>query len=301
MVLCKTGNFPQIPVLSTGANLRINRRVTTLSGNKFSNRVVVITGASTGIGLATAQAFAAQGAQVALAARNLPRLQLLATELGTQFPNRILTVSCDVTDRAQVNSLLAQVSHHFGRIDILVNNAGIGLIAPFERVQSADAHALFATNFFGPFHCMQAVLPYFRQQRSGAIVNVASLAGLRGIPNSSVYGATKAALIALSDALRVEWKDYGIHFTVVCPGRVRLSETGFFDAAKKYGATELYHAPEITTAAVARALLDAVATHKRLVVLPLHSRITHRLHKFAPGLLDRILYRKMPRLDSSSP
>ena len=272
-----------------------------LSGNQFANQVVVITGASTGIGLATARAFATHGARVALVARDPQRLTLLATELEPLFPQRILTVPCDVTDRPQVDQLMQQVAQRFGRIDILVNNAGIGLIAPFERVQYSDAHALFATNFFGTFHCLQAVLPYFRKQRAGHIVNIASLAGLRGIPNSSVYAATKAAVIALSDALRVEWQDYGIHVTVMCPGRIRLTETGFFDAAKKYGAPELYPAPEITTAAVAQALLKAVAAHKRLVVLPLHARLTHGLNKFAPGLLDRLLYKKMPRSTVPSP
>ena len=275
--------------------------MTTLSGNQFANRVVVITGASTGIGLATARAFATHGACVALVARNAQRLNLLATELEHQFPNQILTVSCDVTDRPQVDKLMAQVANCFGQIDILINNAGIGLIAPFEHVQNSDVQALFATNFFGTFHCIQAVFPYFRRQQSGHIVNVASLAGLRGIPNSSIYGATKAAVIALSDALRVEWKDYGIHITAVCPGRIRLADTGFFDAAKKYGTTKLYQSPEITAAAVAHALLDAVAAHKRLVVLPLHAQLTHNLNKFAPWLLDRILYRKMPRLDTAPP
>lgn len=278
--------------------LRITRGVTALSENAFAKQVVVITGASTGIGLATARAFATHGAHVVLVARNAQRLNLLATELAPRFPNRILAVPCDVTDRSQVGQLLPQVTQRFGRIDILVNNAGIGLIAPFEHVPTADAQALFTTNFFGAFHCLQAVLPYFRQQRSGHIVNIASLAGLRGIPNSAVYSATKAAVIALSDALRVEWQDYGIHVTVVCPGRIRLAETGFFDAAKKYGTTELYQAPEITTTAVAQALLKAVATRKRLVVLPLHARLTHTLNKFAPGLLDRILYKKMPRLNT---
>ena len=280
--------------------LCITRCVTALSGNTFAKQVVVITGASTGIGLATARAFADHGAQVALVARNAQRLDLLATELASQFPNRILAVPCDVTNRAQVDQLLSQVTQRFGRIDILVNNAGIGLIAPFEQVPHSDAQALFTTNFFGAFNCLQAVLPYFRQQRSGHIVNIASLAGLRGIPNSSVYAATKAALIALSDALRVEWKDYGIHVTVVCPGRIRLAETGFFDAAKKYGTTELYQAPEITTTAVAQALLKAVAARKRLVVLPWHAQFTHTLNKFAPALLDRVLYKKMPRLNTNA-
>ena len=274
--------------------------VTTRAGNQFANQVVVVTGASTGIGLATTRAFAGHGAQVVLVARNAQRLNLLAPELEHQFPQRILTIACDVTDHSQVDNLMQQVTKRFGRIDVLINNAGIGLIAPFERVQNSDAQALFATNFFGAFNCLQAVLPYFRGQHSGHVVNIASAAGLRALPNSSIYAATKAALIALSDALRVEWQDYGIHFTVVCPGRIRLADTGFFDAAKKYGTTALYQTPEITAAALAQAIVAAVATRRRLVVLPLHARLAHRLNQFAPGLLDRLIYKRMPRPNTTS-
>lgn len=265
---------------------------------RFSNQTVVITGASAGIGLAVASAFAAEGANVVLAARNQQRLDLVAAKLQRQFPQRILARACDVTERAQVELLLADAVKHFGRLDILINNAGIGLIAPFEQVRADDAQTLFATNFFGPFHCLQAVLPHFKRQRAGHVVNIASLAGLCAIPNSSVYAATKAALIALSDAVRIEWQDYGIHITVVCPGRVRLADTGFFAAAKKYGEVELYNAPEVSAEAVARAVLEAVVSRKRTVILPAHARFTYHLKKFAPRLLDRILYKKMPRLYS---
>jgi len=270
-----------------------------MPNQRFARQTVVVTGASAGIGLAVVRAFATEGANVVLAARNRQRLDLIAAELESHFPQRTLACACDVTDRTQVEQLMADAVKHFGRLDILINNAGIGLIAPFEQVQTADAHALFATNFFGPFHCLQAALPHFKRQRAGHIVNIASLAGLRGIPNSAVYAATKAALIALSDAVRIEWQDHGVHITVVCPGRIRLADTGFFAAAKKYGTVKLYDTPEISAETVAHAVLDAVSSRKRLIILPAHARFTHYLNKFAPGLLDRILYKKMPRLDSS--
>jgi len=268
---------------------------------RYDGLVVLVTGASAGVGLHVSRAFARHGARVMMAARNPQRLEQAAAELQKQFPDRIAAFACDVADRQQVDRLIARTVEQFGRLDILVNNAGTGLIAPFEMVQAGDAQSLFTTNFFGPFHCIQAALPVFQRQHSGHIVNVSSLAGLRGIPNSSVYAASKAAVIALSDALRIELKPHGIHVSIVCPGRIRLADTAFFDAAKKYGPVELYKAPETTAEAVAEAILDAVANRRRLVVLPFHSRMTYWLNRFTPGLLDRILYKKMPRIQPAKP
>ncbi len=269
--------------------------------HRFADRVVLITGASAGIGLATARVFVTQGASVMLAARNPQRLQQAAADLQRDFPDHVAHFPCDVTDRTQVNQLITKTVERFGRLDILINNAGTGLIAPFEMVRPEDAQSLFTTNFFGPFHCIQAALPVFRLQQSGHIVNVSSLAGLRGIPNSSVYAASKAALIALSDALRIELKPCRIHVSIVCPGRIRLADTEFFNTAKKYGPVELYKAPETTANAVAQAILSAVVSRRRLVVLPFHSRMTYWLNRFTPALLDRILYKKMPCTHSATP
>ncbi|MCX7886081.1 MAG: SDR family NAD(P)-dependent oxidoreductase [Verrucomicrobiae bacterium] len=267
---------------------------------RFTGQTVLVTGGSSGIGFAIAFCFASEGADIVLVARNRERLEKAGLELQKSFSVRILPASCDVTNPTQVARVMADAFQRFGRLDILVNNAGIGLIAPVERVQVEDARTLFETNFFGALICMQAAFPYFRRQGRGHVVNIASLAGLRGIPNSGLYAATKAALIALSDSARIEWRKYKIRVTVICPGRVRLGETGFFAAARKYGDVRLYKAPEITAKAVADATVEAVRSNKRLVVLPMHARLTYCLHKCAPAVLDRILHRKMPRLEVAS-
>jgi NAD(P)-dependent dehydrogenase (short-subunit alcohol dehydrogenase family) len=274
--------------------------MSTLPREQFANQVVIITGASSGFGLAAAQAFHHQGARVVMTARNPERLLQAATNLRSQGGPESLSFLCDVSKRDDVDKLVSEAITRFGRIDILVNNAGSGLIAPIEAIRVEDAKALFETNFFGAVNCTQAVLPHLKRRRSGYIVNMSSVAGLRGIPNSSMYCASKAALLAFSDALRLEVKPHGIFVTTICPSRT--NDTPFVEHAKKYGPVELYKVPDtLTTPMVVRALLEAIVHRKRTVIIPFHARLMHTLNKFAPSLVDRILYKNMPRLGVEHP
>jgi short-subunit dehydrogenase len=196
-----------------------------------------------------------------------------------------------------VDAAVAKIIARFGHVDILVNNAGSGLIAPFERIPVADARALFETNFFGAFNFTQAVLPHMKPRKIGHIVNMSSVAGLRGVPNSSMYCASKAALIAFSDSLRIELRDHGIAVTVICPSRT--NDTPFVERARKYGNIELYKVPDgFTTDMVVRATLDAIIRRHRMVVIPLHAKLLHLLNKFTPSIVDNYLHKNMPHLDS---
>ena len=273
----------------------------TIATAPFADRVVIVTGASSGFGLAASRAFAAAGARVVLAARDTNRLQQAADDLAKNCPaGSTLAVVCDVSKRDQTDELIAKTIARFGRIDILINNAGSGLIAPFESTRLEDATALFETNFFGALNCTQAVLPIMKRQRSGHLVNMASVAGLRGIPNSSIYCASKAALIAFSDALRLEVKPDGIFVTTICPSRT--NDTPFVANARKYGPVELYKVPQtLTTAMVVQSLLDAVARRKRTVIIPFHARLLHTVNKFVPRLVDHFLYKSMPKLQQKQP
>jgi len=269
----------------------------TTDRKRFAGKVVIITGASSGLGLATARAFVREGARVTLTARHGDRLQQAASELQHLTEHPVLAVPGDVSNREHMDGFVGQVVEKFGGIDILVNNAGAGMIAPFEQVAINDVAALWQTNFVGALQCTQAVLPHMRRRGTGHIINVASLAGLRGIPNSSIYSATKAALITFSDALRLELKPWGVAVTTICPGRIRLADTQFFASARKYGPVDLYKVSESLTAdQVARALVHAAATRKRLVVLPFHAWLLHTVNKFAPQVVDRLLYKNMPRI-----
>ena len=263
---------------------------------RFTNRIILDTGASSGFGLAMTRAFLAEGATVVMVARNPDRLAKAATDMQRLAPGKILTLSCDVTHRPNVNDAVTKTIAQFGRVDILVNNAGTGLIAPVEHIQADDALALFQTNFFGAFHFTQAILPHMQRQRTGHIINMASVAGLRGIPNSSIYCASKAALIAFSDSLRIELRDHGIHVSVICPSRT--DDTPFVARAKKYGLITLYKVPPgLTTDMVVRTTLDAIVHRRRLVILPFHARLLHFMNKFFPRAVDNYLHQKMPSLD----
>jgi NAD(P)-dependent dehydrogenase (short-subunit alcohol dehydrogenase family) len=267
----------------------------------IADRVIIITGASSGFGLAASQAFAAAGARVVLTARDAARLQQAADNVEKNGrEGTTLAVVCDVSRRDQVDQLIAKTVARFGRVDILINNAGSGLIAPIESIRLEDATALFETNFFGALNCTQAVLPIMKRQGTGHIVNMSSVAGLRGLPNSSMYCASKAALIAFSDALRLEVKSDGIFVTTICPSRT--NDTPFVAHAKKYGPIELYKVPDtLTTPMVVRALLQAIVRRKRTVIIPFHARLMHTLNKFAPRVVDHLLYKTMPRLGVERP
>jgi NADP-dependent 3-hydroxy acid dehydrogenase YdfG len=174
--------------------------------------VCIVTGASSGIGAATARLLSGLGAQVVLAARRAERLQALAVELRGS-----LAVTTDVTVPGQVQRLISQTVETYGRIDVLVNNAGQGLHVPLEELDPADLRAVFELNVLAPLAGMQAVLPVMRDQAGGAIINVSSATSLRVFPGLGGYSATKAALNMLSQIGRIEFADAGVTVSVVYP------------------------------------------------------------------------------------
>ena len=190
----------------------------------INGAVVLVTGASSGIGEATARAASRAGARVVLAARREDRIRSIAEELG-----EALAVRCDVTDRAQVADAVRTATDRFGRIDVLVNNAGQGLQASLDDIDIEDFRNLLDLNLVAPLVTMQAVVPLMRRQGAGAIVNVSSGITFAPLPGTGAYSGSKAALSMLSSVARVELADAGIAVSTMYPF---VTATEFVDSVK---------------------------------------------------------------------
>jgi len=183
----------------------------------ITGKVVVITGASSGNGEATARLLSAHGAQVVLGARRVDRIKALAKEL-TGRGGKALAVATDVTRREEVKRLVDAAVQTYGRIDVLLNNAGLMPHSPLERLKIDDWDRMIDVNLKGVLYGIAAALPYMQQQKSGHIINVSSVAGHKVRPGSAVYAATKTAVRVVSEGLRQEVKPYNIRTTVISPG-----------------------------------------------------------------------------------
>jgi NADP-dependent 3-hydroxy acid dehydrogenase YdfG len=197
--------------------------------NRLQNHVAIVTGASKGIGRAIAKAFAAEGAHVVLAARHKNELDAAALDLSKSEFSAI-AVQTDLTDDAQVRSLIETTGNKFGRIDILVNNAGIGIFKPFTEMSIDEFDAMWKLNMRGTFVATKFALPYMIRQNSGAIVNIASLAGKNSFVNGTGYTATKWALRGWASSLMLEVRHHQIRVVTICPGSV---DTDFSSANKR--------------------------------------------------------------------
>ena len=186
----------------------------------FRGRVVVITGGSRGLGFLLAQRFAAEGAQLALLARDELTLDSAAERLRARGTT-VLTIPCDVGDQAAITAAITRVVAHYGRLDVLINNAGLIQVGPLAHMTDADFARALDVHFWGAFHAINAALPALRRQAESRIVNIASVGGRLAVPHLAPYSASKFALVGLSDALRAELAHEQIRITTVSPGLMR--------------------------------------------------------------------------------
>jgi NADP-dependent 3-hydroxy acid dehydrogenase YdfG len=185
----------------------------------ISGKVVVITGASSGLGEATARCLADRGATVVLGARRIERLNAVADEI-TKGGGKALALATDVTDAAQVQRLVDTAVERFGRIDVMLNNAGLMPHSPLERRKIADWDRTIDINIKGVLYGIAAALPHMQRQKSGHFINVSSVAGHSVRPAGAVYSATKTAVRVISEGLRQEVKPWNIRTTIISPGAV---------------------------------------------------------------------------------
>ena len=240
--------------------------------------VALITGASRGIGAATARELARRGYALALAARSADALALLAGELArAECP--ALPIPTDLQRPDEVQRLARLALGHFGRVDALVNNAGIGSAGrAFAHLESEAIQAMIEVNLRAPIALTRALLPTMLERRRGAIVFVASVAGQIGLPGSAIYSATKFGLRGFALALRREVTHRGVRVAVVSPGFVATAMT-----------TRLRYVPKVPPELVARAIADAIVHPRREVVVPSYYRLFVWLDRALPGLLDIVL------------
>lgn len=252
----------------------------------FKDQVVLVTGASSGIGRETALSFARQGASVALVARRralLDEVEAAAVAAG----GRALSVPADVTDARAVRAAVGRVQRRWGRIDVLVNNAGVLIPAPIAQLKAADFDKMLRVNVFGALFMMQAVLPVMQRQGQGTIINVASLAGRRGITPLGGYCATKFALVGLTEALRTEPEAAPIHVGLVLPGVVDtpMAEAVNQDALLAAWPSFLNMPPEW----VVTAILLSARFRLREISVPPGAATMEMLGGLAPGITDTLI------------
>ena len=244
---------------------------------RFDDQVVLVTGATSGIGLALARAFTDEGAQVVGAGRDQARLMSLAGQVD-------LALTLDVTDQASVDAAAAAVLDRYGRLDVLVHNAGIGMFESWQETSVADVERVMDTNLYGVIRLTRALLPAMVERGSGVVCTIASVAGERGYPKHTAYCASKHALIGWSRALGKDLRGTGVDVVVVCPPAVDtpfFSNAGFDDYKAQHPGLVL-----MEPADVAAGTLDAIERRRGQVILSPRARVLWLLDKLAPPLVE---------------
>jgi len=249
----------------------------------YTNKVVVVTGASSGIGEESAAEFARRRSSVVLVSRRKEKLDDVAKKL-TKYGSEILACTCDVSQKQQVEQMSKTVLDKFGRIDILVNNAGFAIYGSVLDLKIEEIESQMATNYLGMVYCTKAFLPKMLEQRSGHIVNVASVAGSFGLPGIASYCASKFAMLGFSEGLYHELKGTGVGVTVVSPITVR---TDFFDHPS-FNSIPRYSPVSISSKTAAKAVVRASSSPRLEIIVPPLVRIAVWAKHTFPYLINPI-------------
>ncbi len=250
----------------------------------YAGKVVVVTGASSGIGEESAIEFAKRKANVILVARRKEKLDQVAQKIS-KYNSQVMTLQCDVSQKSQVESMSKTVLEKTGKIDILVNNAGFAIYGTVADLKVEEIESQIATNFFGMIYCTKAFLPKMLDQKSGHIVNVASVAASFGLPGMASYCASKFAMLGFSEGLYHELKGTGVGVTVVSPIMVR---TNFFDNTS-FKSVPKYSPTSLSSKTVAKAVIKAASSSRLEIIVPPFVRVAVWAKQTFPYLINPIL------------
>lgn len=259
---------------------------------KLNDKVVIITGASSGIGKALAIEFASRGANLVVASRQYVALCELTENLIKQYNIQAVAVPCDVSNEEDCNHLIKQTILTFNRIDVLVNNAGISMRALFKDVDLKVLKTLMDVNFWGTVYCTKYALPEI-QKTQGSIVGVSSIAGYKGLPGRTGYSASKFAMNGFLDALRIENLKTGVHVLTACPGFTasNIRNTALAKDGTQQGESTLEEDKMMTAEEVAKIIADGVENRARTLIMTRQGKLTVTLSKFFPAWLDKLVYK----------
>ncbi|MEM6263799.1 MAG: SDR family oxidoreductase [Bacteroidota bacterium] len=258
----------------------------------MKNKIVLITGASSGIGKALAEKFDREGATIAIAARRMEALESIAAN----FHQEGLCIKADVSQNQDCIRMVEAVIEKYGRLDVLINNAGISMRALLEATDPSVIEQVMQVNFFGTLYSTHAALPHLLAQK-GSIVGVSSIAGYRGLPGRTGYSASKFAMQGFLESLRTEVMHRGVHVLVACPGFTasNIRKQALTADGSQQGQTPRKEDKMMTAEAVADHIYRAVKTRKRDIVLTSQGKITVFLNKFFPGFMDKMVFNHMKK------
>lgn len=261
----------------------------------FKGKVVIVTGASSGIGKALVYESSKRGAKVVLAARRTETLKDIATDL-TNSGTESLVISTDVSKEEDCKHLIGKTIEYFGSIDVLINNAGVSMRALFEDTDLSVLKRIIDVNFWGTVYCTRYALPWLIKSK-GSLVGISSVAGFKGLPGRTGYSASKFAIQGFLESVRIENMKKGLHVLIVCPGftgtEIRnnaLKANGDPQGISPRDESNMMH-PEV----VAKKTLRAVAGKRRLLILTLTGKLMIAFQRFFPTRLDHIVYKKMAK------
>ncbi len=256
---------------------------------KFFNKVVIITGASEGIGRALSLKFAEQKAKLVISARNEKRLNELKSEIES-IGTSALVVPTDVTDKSACENLIESTIEEYGQIDILINNAGRTMWTPFENIEDLSIFKqIMDLNYLGCVYCTYYALKYLKKSK-GQIVGVSSVSGLNGVPSRTAYAASKHAMFGFFDSLRIELKNTGVSVTMIAPDFVlsKIHKRALDGSGKSLGKSPMQESKIMTANECSVLIIKAIKNADRILITSLRGKLGRWMKLILPSVVDKI-------------